>query len=229
MGISSKTRPAEGGMPGQGLHETHGIANLSVFSVYRSIRPTIGMLLGDPELALDGVLCPGPRGGRRRPRAVGIPGQNPGRRSSAMGSSILEGISAILGQIEDGRREVEDRYADPARAASTVMKDLLEEVFTAVPAEWRGRASWTTAASSSGTGTPPSTRWPGWMSPSWNPATSWAACAASSCGERPARSSVPLRARVQPGTPHRAVHGVPGGLLHVVCVSLCREERGTAS
>ncbi len=139
MGIGFEDAAAEAACLVRACTE-HGIANLSVFSVYRSIRPTIGMLLGDPELAVDGVLCPGPVGAVVGPECYGgIPGQG---RAAIIGygiESILEGISAILGQIEDGRREVEDRYADPAGPGGpTVMKDLLEEVFTAVPAEWRG-------------------------------------------------------------------------------------------
>ena len=35
------------------------IKNLSVFSVHKVIPPAIKVLLDDPELAIDGFLCPG--------------------------------------------------------------------------------------------------------------------------------------------------------------------------
>lgn len=118
-----------------------GITNLSVFSLLKRITPAIAAILGDAGPAVDGVLCPGRAGA-----VIGMEGYAKipelGRPAVVAGyapGDILGGISMILAQIEEGRRAVENRCGVPMRPGGDPQKTgLIEEVFTRVPAEWRG-------------------------------------------------------------------------------------------
>lgn len=118
-----------------------GIGNLSIFSVHKVIPPAIRVLLDDPELAVDGFLCPGHVSTitgygayaeiARRGRAAVITGFEP--------VDILEGISMILAQILEGRFMVENQYARAVKPqGNTKALELMNEVFSVEPAEWRG-------------------------------------------------------------------------------------------
>ena len=118
-----------------------GITNLSVFSVHKVIPPALRLLIADQDLDLDGFLCPGhvsmiigsgayamlPESGK----AAVIAGFEP--------IDILEGILMLLGQIESGKREVAIQYSRAVRPEGNPRAmALMEEVFEAGDAEWRG-------------------------------------------------------------------------------------------
>jgi hydrogenase expression/formation protein HypD len=80
------------------------IRNLSVFSVHKIIPPAINVLLDDPELVLDGFICPG-----HVSTIIGFEGYSeiPKRGKAAVITGfepvdILEGIYMLLGQIAQG-------------------------------------------------------------------------------------------------------------------------------
>ncbi|MBN2437276.1 MAG: hydrogenase formation protein HypD [Deltaproteobacteria bacterium] len=117
------------------------IANLSVFSVHKVIPPALRLLIADPDLDLDGFLCPGhvsmvigsgayamlPESGQ----AAVIAGFEP--------IDILEGILMLLEQIESGKREVAIQYGRAVRPEGNPRAmALMNEVFEAGDAEWRG-------------------------------------------------------------------------------------------
>jgi hydrogenase expression/formation protein HypD len=117
------------------------IANLSVFSVHKVIPPALRLLITDPNLNLDGFLCPGhvsmvigagayamlPEAGQ----AAVITGFEP--------VDILEGILMLLEQIACGKREVAIQYSRAVRPEGNPRAmALMEEIFEAGDAEWRG-------------------------------------------------------------------------------------------
>ncbi len=125
------------------IHTAHrkGIANLSVFSVHKVIPPALRLLIGETRLALDGFLCPGhvsmvigasayamlPEAGL----AAAIAGFEP--------VDILEGLLALLEQIESGNREVALRYGRAVKPeGNRRAMALMEAVFETGDAEWRG-------------------------------------------------------------------------------------------
>ncbi len=118
-----------------------GIRNLSVFSVHKVIPPAIRVLLNDPELAIDGFLCPG-----HVSTIIGLAGYAEiaahGRAAVITGFEpvdILQGISMILAQILDNRFTVENQYARAVKPqGNTKALELMNEVFMNAPAEWRG-------------------------------------------------------------------------------------------
>lgn len=118
-----------------------GVENFSVFSVHKVIPPAIQFLLDDPELAVNGFLCPGhvstilgvdaydlmPKCGR----AAVITGFEP--------TDILEGITMILEQIAAGKMDVEIQYGRAVnREGNPVARRMMEEVFRPSSARWRG-------------------------------------------------------------------------------------------
>jgi hydrogenase expression/formation protein HypD len=117
------------------------IKNLSVFSVHKVIPPAIKVLLDDPELAIDGFICPG-----HVSVIIGYDGyaEIPERGRAAVITGfepvdILEGIRMILSQIIQGRFLVENQYTRAVKPqGNTKAMEMLGEVFMSVPAEWRG-------------------------------------------------------------------------------------------
>jgi len=118
-----------------------GVENFSVFSVHKVIPPAIQFLLDDPELAVNGFLCPGHVSTilgvdayelmPQRGRAAVITGFEP--------TDILEGIAMILEQITAGKMDVEIQYGRAVnREGNPVARRMMEEVFRPSSARWRG-------------------------------------------------------------------------------------------
>ncbi|OPY87356.1 MAG: Hydrogenase expression/formation protein HypD [Syntrophus sp. PtaU1.Bin208] len=118
-----------------------GLTNFSVFSVHKTVPPAIQALLDDPELNIDGFLCPGhvsvitgtaayrsiPEAGR----AAVITGFEP--------VDIIDGILMSLQQIREGRYEVAIQYArGVAQEGNRRARQLMAEVFEPADADWRG-------------------------------------------------------------------------------------------
>ncbi|MGO9145434.1 MAG: hydrogenase formation protein HypD [Desulfomonilia bacterium] len=117
------------------------IRNLSIFSVHKIIPPAIKVLLDDPELVIDGFICPG-----HVSTIIGFEGYTEipkrGRAAVITGFEpvdILEGIYMILGQIAQINFAIENQYSRAVKPeGNTKAKEMLKEVFMSVPAEWRG-------------------------------------------------------------------------------------------
>jgi hydrogenase expression/formation protein HypD len=118
-----------------------GLANFSVFSVHKTVPPALQALLDDPELNIDGFLCPGhvsvitgteayrmiPEAGR----AAVITGFEP--------VDIIDGILMSLQQILEGRYEVAIQYARGVRQDGNLRaREMMAEVFEPDDADWRG-------------------------------------------------------------------------------------------
>ncbi len=118
-----------------------GIGNLSVISSHKTIPPAMKVLIDDPELNVDGFLCPGhvsivigadayvflARAGR----AAVVTGFEP--------VDILEGILMVVRQVRENAPRVETQYTRAVRPQGNERaKALLGEVFDAVSSEWRG-------------------------------------------------------------------------------------------
>ncbi|ABC78240.1 hydrogenase formation protein HypD [Syntrophus aciditrophicus] len=118
-----------------------GLNNYSVFSVHKTVPQAISALIEDPELSIDGFICPGhvsvitgvdaykriPETGR----AAVITGFEP--------VDILEGILMILRQLQEGRFEVAIQYARGVnREGNPQALNMMGEVFETREAEWRG-------------------------------------------------------------------------------------------
>ena len=118
-----------------------GIGNLSVFSVHKIVPPALRILVEDPEINLDGFLCPGhvsiilgsaayaflPEAGK----AAIIAGFEP--------VDIIEGVLLLLEQLERGKPEVVIQYSRVVRPEGNPRAlAVMDEVFETGDAEWRG-------------------------------------------------------------------------------------------
>jgi len=116
--------------------------NLTIFSVHKVIPPAMKALVEDPELNIDGFLCPG--------HVSTIIGSGPydflpekaGASAVITGfepADILEGILMILRQIETGKRKVEIQYTRAVNPEGNPRATaIMEKVFEPGPARWRG-------------------------------------------------------------------------------------------
>jgi hydrogenase expression/formation protein HypD len=118
-----------------------GIANLSVFSVHKTVPPALRLLVQDPRMNLDGFLLPGhvsimlgsaaygflPKAGK----AAVITGFEP--------VDVLEGVLLLLEQVADGKPAVAIQYRRVVRPEGNPRAmAVMGEVFAARAAEWRG-------------------------------------------------------------------------------------------
>ena len=117
------------------------IGNLSVFSVHKTIPPAMKALIGDPQLNIEGFLCPG--------HVSIIIGADAyafiaaaGRAAVVTGFEpidILEGILMVIRQIREKAPRVEIQYARAVRPQGNQRaREMLAEVFDTATVEWRG-------------------------------------------------------------------------------------------
>lgn len=117
------------------------IGNFSVFSVHKTVPQAIRALIEDPELRVDGFICPGhvsiitgvdayemiPKAGR----AAVITGFEP--------ADVMEGILMILRQIVEGHYEVAIQYTRGVKEQGNPRaREIMAEVFEPGDADWRG-------------------------------------------------------------------------------------------
>jgi len=119
-----------------------GVANFSVLSSVRTIPEAMGILASDPEVRIEGFLCPAhvsaiigadayrPVAERHRIPCV-VAGFEP--------IDILLGISMLLRQKREGVARVENEYSRVATATGNrKAQDLIREVFVPCDTGWRG-------------------------------------------------------------------------------------------
>jgi hydrogenase expression/formation protein HypD len=120
-----------------------GVANFSVYCNHVTIVPPLRAILESPDLRLDGFLGPGhvstvigQRPYRFVPDQYGLPLVTAGFEPL----DILQAIAMLLGQIREGRCEVENQYTRTVpEAGNPRALAVLAEVFELRPHfEWRG-------------------------------------------------------------------------------------------
>jgi len=118
------------------------VRNFSVLASIRTIPGAMELLASDPEVGIDGFLCPAhvstvigadaylPLARRHRLPCV-VAGFEP--------LDILLGISMLVRQVNEGVARVENEYRRGASAAGNrKAQELLQEAFVPCDAEWRG-------------------------------------------------------------------------------------------
>ena len=129
------------------VREAHrrGIANFSLLVAHVLVPPAIEAILAAPGRRVNGFLAAGhvctvtglaeyvPIAERHRVPIV-ITGFEP--------LDLLAGIHGCVAQLEEGRAEVENRYARVVRpAGNEVARAMVEQVFEVAPRTWRGIGS----------------------------------------------------------------------------------------
>jgi hydrogenase expression/formation protein HypD len=122
--------------------EREGVDNFAVFSAHKIMPPALAALLGDPELRLDGLLCPG-----HVSTIIGAAAYEP--LAAAHGLScvvagfepvdVLQALIMMARQAREGRFEVENAYGRAVTwEGNARARALMARVFTPVDSQWRG-------------------------------------------------------------------------------------------
>ncbi|MHB1348654.1 MAG: hydrogenase formation protein HypD [Desulfobulbaceae bacterium] len=119
-----------------------GIDNFKLLVTHKVVPPALSVLLADPELAVDGLLCPGhvsaiigeqayePLAERFHIPCV-IAGFEP--------LDILSAVCLLVRQISEGRAEVENCYGRVvSREGNPRARAMIDRVFEPCDAKWRG-------------------------------------------------------------------------------------------
>jgi len=122
--------------------ERLGLLNYFVLSSHKLMPPAMRALVEDPELSIDGFICP--------PHVSVIIGSEPYRFiaedygvpcviAGFEPLDILQGIYMLVDQRADGRAEVEVQYSRAVTAVGNVRaREIMGRVFEPCDAEWRG-------------------------------------------------------------------------------------------
>lgn len=117
-------------------------ANYHVLSAHKTIPPAMIALASDPEVAIDGFICPG-----HVSAIIGSAAYEPVARDCGIPCvvagfeplDILQSILMLVRQAADGRSEVEVEYSRAvSREGNQAALDCVREVFVPCDAEWRG-------------------------------------------------------------------------------------------
>ena len=119
-----------------------GVGNFFVLCAHKTIPTPLAVLAGDPELQIDGFLCPahvsaiiGADAYRTLAGRYAVPCVITGFEPL----DILQGVLMLVRQAVAGRAEVETQYRRVVRPAGNPRAQaLLAEVFEPGPARWRG-------------------------------------------------------------------------------------------
>lgn len=118
------------------------VDNFSVFSAHKIMPPALTALLADPDLGLNGLLCPG-----HVSTIIGAAAYEPFARNFGISCivagfepvDVLQAILMITRQVNEGRAEVENGYGRAVHWQGNIRaRQLMHQVFEPVDCQWRG-------------------------------------------------------------------------------------------
>jgi hydrogenase expression/formation protein HypD len=119
-----------------------GLANYFVLAAHKTIPIPMEILSADPELAIDGYICP--------PHVSAIIGADAFQRLSGEQGvpcvvtgfepvDVMQGVSMLVRQVTAGESRVENQYSRVVKAeGNRKAQAVIAEVFSPCDAEWRG-------------------------------------------------------------------------------------------
>ncbi|MHC4487794.1 MAG: hydrogenase formation protein HypD [Planctomycetota bacterium] len=124
------------------MAEEMGISNFSILSSMRTVPEAMEALVLDPEVMIEGFLCPA-----HVSTIIGADAYLPiverhGIPCVVAGFEYLDiflGINMLMSQIKEGKAKVENEYKRVARSGGNLKaQEVIEKVFERVDALWRG-------------------------------------------------------------------------------------------
>lgn len=119
-----------------------GLKNFSVFSLHKLVPPALELIFSDPDMQVDGLICPGHVSAVIGVKPYEVLAQKYRKPNVITGFDtldILEGIYMLLLQLKDGKSQVEIQYKRVVKPdGNAIARQTIERVFHAVPARWRG-------------------------------------------------------------------------------------------
>ncbi len=122
--------------------ESNFPANFSIFPANKIMGPPLKMLMEDPALKVDGLLCPGHVSIVTGSDAFKFLVDDYGLACAVAGfepADVLRGIIALVEQVENRTPKVENCYGRiVSRKGNLKARQLVDQVFTTADSEWRG-------------------------------------------------------------------------------------------
>ena len=119
-----------------------GIGNFKLLVSHKVVPPALSVLLADPELAVDGLLCPGHVSaiiGEKAYEPLAARFHIPCVIAGFEPLDILSAVNLLVRQIRDGRAQVENCYSRVvSREGNPRARAVIEKVFAPCDAQWRG-------------------------------------------------------------------------------------------
>lgn len=141
LGIGFETTAPAVAVTVQRAHQL-GLKNLSVYSLHKIVPPALQAIFADPELQVDGLICPGHVAivlGMKPFEDLAIRYHKPMVVTGFEVEDILEGIGMLVRQLKTGAARAELQYRRVVRAqGNPAARQILEQVFMPVDAGWRG-------------------------------------------------------------------------------------------
>jgi hydrogenase expression/formation protein HypD len=121
---------------------TKGIQNFMVFSTQKTMPAPMKLLLSDPELKIDGLLCPG-HVSSITGAAIWEPFARDYHLACVVGgfetADLLKSLILIARQINSGKPQVENVYPRAVSWEGNVRaRKMVEEIFEPADMDWRG-------------------------------------------------------------------------------------------
>ena len=117
-----------------------GAANFSVLTSHKLVVPAMRALLSQPDIRIDGFLCPGHVSvitGWREYEPIACEFDKPCVVAGFDDEQILAGICEILRQIADGAPVACSVYPAVSAEGNRQAKQVIEETFDVIDASWR--------------------------------------------------------------------------------------------
>lgn len=119
-----------------------GIKNLSVYSVHKLVPPALQAIFADPQVQVDGLICPGHVSmviGMRPYADLAAQFHKPMVVTGFETADIIEGIGLLIRQLKSGQAYAELQYQRVVHTeGNPTARQILNEVFEPVDAIWRG-------------------------------------------------------------------------------------------
>lgn len=122
--------------------QAEGLKNFSVFSLHKVVPPVLELIFSDPEIQVDGLICPGHVSaiiGAKPYEILAKKYHKPCVITGFETIDILEGIFMLLKQYDQAEARVEIQYRRVVKPeGNPIARQIIDRVFQAVPARWRG-------------------------------------------------------------------------------------------
>ena len=119
-----------------------GISNFKLLVSHKVVPPALAALLGDPELAVDGLLCPGHVSaiiGEKAYEPLAAQFHIPCVIAGFEPLDILSAVYLLVRQVREGRAQVENCYGRVVSAEGNPRaRAMIARVFAPCDARWRG-------------------------------------------------------------------------------------------
>ncbi len=118
-----------------------GLGNFTVLTAHKLVMPALLALLADPEVRVDGFLCPGHVSVVIGPEAY-LPVVRDHRKPCAVAgfepAQILAAVLHLARQVADGRSELSNLYPEVVRPGGNPRaREVIERVFVPADSVWR--------------------------------------------------------------------------------------------